>query len=42
VELSGFTLELSVVGTTASGSVCPAGTGNCSTTAVISVSKSFR
>jgi uncharacterized protein (TIGR02001 family) len=42
VELSGFTLELSVVGTIASGSACPAGTGNCSTTAVISVSKSFR
>ena len=41
IELSGFTVELSVVGTTAQTNACPAGTGHCSTTALIAVSRSF-
>jgi len=41
VDLSGFTLGLSVVGTNARQNACPTGSGNCGTTGVISVSHSF-
>jgi uncharacterized protein (TIGR02001 family) len=41
IDVSGFTLGLSVVGTDAQQHGCPAGTGRCSTTAVLSVSHTF-
>jgi uncharacterized protein (TIGR02001 family) len=41
IDVSGFTLGLSVVGTDAQQNACPAGTGHCSTTAVLSVSRAF-
>jgi uncharacterized protein (TIGR02001 family) len=41
IDIAKFTLELGIVGTTASGSGCPVGTGHCSTTGVVSISKQF-
>jgi uncharacterized protein (TIGR02001 family) len=41
VELSGFRLGVSVVGTDAQQSTCPAGTGRCNTTGVVSISHAF-
>jgi len=42
IDISGgFTLGLSIVGTDAQQSACPAGSGRCNTTVVVSVSHSF-
>jgi len=41
VELSGFKLGLSIVGTDAQHSTCPIGTGRCNTTGVVSISHPF-
>src|SRR5262249_15680581 len=41
VDVSGFTFALSVVGTNAPQEACPAGSGRCNTTAVVSVSHAF-
>ena len=41
VEVEGFTFALSVVGTDAQQDACPAGTGRCSSTALVSVYHSF-
>ena len=41
VDLSGFKLGISVVGTDAQQNACPAGSGRCSTTGVVSISHSF-
>jgi uncharacterized protein (TIGR02001 family) len=40
-ELSSFSIELAVVGSTGERANCPAGTGHCNTTAVASVSRRF-
>jgi hypothetical protein len=40
-EVKGFTFGLSVVGTNAPQDACPATTGKCSTTVVVSVSHNF-
>ena len=41
IDVARFTLEFSVVGTTAQSDTCPAGTGHCNATGVISISRSF-
>ena len=41
IDVSGFMLELSVVGTTAPRDACPAGTGHCNTAGLVSVSRPF-
>ena len=41
IELSGFTVELSIVGTIAEHNTCPAGTGHCNTTGLASISRLF-
>ena len=41
IDIGAFTMELSIVATTAPSTACPIGTGHCSTTAVVSVSKQF-
>jgi uncharacterized protein (TIGR02001 family) len=41
IDVRGFTLELSIVGTTAQQDACPAGTGHCNTTGLVSVSRPF-
>ncbi len=41
IDVTGFTLELSIVGTTAQQDACPAGTGHCNITGVVSVSRPF-
>jgi uncharacterized protein (TIGR02001 family) len=41
LDLSGFMLELSVVGTAGPQSACPAGTGHCDTGAVVSIAHQF-
>lgn len=41
VDVSGFTLGLSVVGTNAKQNACPAGSGRCTTTGVVSISHTF-
>ncbi len=40
-DLSGFTLGLSVVGTNAQQNACPAGSGRCTITGVLSISHKF-
>ena len=40
-DVSGFTLGLSVVGTNAQQNTCPAGSGRCTVTGVISISHRF-
>ena len=40
-DVSGFTLGLSIVGTNARQNGCPAGSGRCTTTGVISISHTF-
>lgn len=41
IDVSGFTLGLAIVGTNARQNTCPAGTGRCNTTAVVSISHTF-
>ncbi|MBI3530552.1 MAG: hypothetical protein HY067_21605 [Betaproteobacteria bacterium] len=41
IDVTGFTLELSIVGTTAQHDPCPAGTGHCNTTGLVSISRRF-
>jgi uncharacterized protein (TIGR02001 family) len=41
VDISGFTVGVSVVGTDAQQSTCPAGSGRCNTTGVVSISHTF-
>jgi|SRR5579859_3090540 len=41
IDVSGLILELSIVGTNAPHSACPAGTGDCNTTGLVSVSRPF-
>jgi uncharacterized protein (TIGR02001 family) len=41
IDVSGFTMELSIVGTSAPHDACPAGTGHCNTTGLVSVSRTF-
>ncbi len=41
IDVTGFTLELSIVGTNAPHDACPPGTGHCNTTGLVSVSRSF-
>lgn len=41
VDVSGFTFGLSIVGTNAQQNACPAGSGRCTTTGVISISHTF-
>jgi uncharacterized protein (TIGR02001 family) len=40
-DVSGFVLGLSVVGTNAQQNTCPAGSGRCTTTGVVSISRRF-
>ncbi len=40
-DVSGFTLGLSIVGTNAQQNACPAGSGRCNTTGVVSISHKF-
>jgi uncharacterized protein (TIGR02001 family) len=40
-DISGFVLGLSIVGTNAQQNACPAGTGRCNTTGVVSISHKF-
>ncbi len=41
IDVRGFNLEISVTGTTAPTYACPAASGHCGTTAVVSLSKRF-
>ena len=41
LDVSGFSFALSIVGTNAQQDSCPAGSGRCTTTAVVSVSHTF-
>ena len=41
IDVSGFTIELCIVGTNAPHDACPAGTGHCNATELVSVSKPF-
>ena len=41
IDVTGFTLELSIVGTTAQQDTCPTGTGHCNTTGLVSIFRPF-
>ena len=41
IDITGFTLEISIVGTTAQQDACPSGTGHCNTTGLVSISRPF-
>ena len=41
VDISGFRLGVSIVGTDAQQNTCPAGSGRCNTTGVVSISRTF-